>query len=327
MLNAAIIGIGRWGQFLVDSVQGKSELIRFTAGATRTRARAEEFCARTGIDLRDSYDQILSDPAIDAVVLATPHSEHESQIIAAARAGKHVFTEKPFTLDRRSAEAAVAACRKAGVTIALGHNRRFMPNVRALKGMIEAGELGTLLHAESNFSTDLSSVAGQWRDSRSQSPAGGMTSLGIHSLDTLIHLCGLVTEVDARSQRRAIPIDIDDTTAMLLSFENGMTGYLGCMAAGARIWFVRVQGSRGCAEIHDNKRLYTVGADGGLVEVPVENAGDPSTASLAAELEAFAAAATGGPAYPITPEEMVNATATLAAISESVKLRRRIAIR
>jgi len=326
MLNAAIVGIGRWGQLLVDSVQGKSEQIRFVAGVTRTRSKAEEYCAKTGIDLRDGYDQILSDPAVDAVVLATPHTEHESQIIAAAKAGKHVFTEKPFTLDRASAEAAVAACRKAGVTVALGHNRRFMPNVRALKRMIEAGELGTLLHAESNFSADLGFAAGQWRDSRTESPAGGMTSLGIHSLDTLIHLCGPVIEVDARSQRRAIPIDIDDTTVMLLSFENGMTGYLGCMATGARIWFVRVQGSKGCAEIRDNRRLYTVAPDGSLQEVPLDIAGDPATTSLAAELEAFAAAATGGPAYPITPEEMINATAALAAISESAESGRRIAI-
>jgi len=326
MLNTAIVGIGRWGQLLVDSVQGKSDLIRFTAGTTRTRAKAEEFCAKAGIALRDSYDEILADPAVDAVVLASPHSQHEAQIIAAAEAGKHVFTEKPFTLDRPSAERAVAACRKAGVTVALGHNRRFMPNVRELKRMIEAGELGTLLHAESNFSADLGFAAGQWRDSRAESPAGGMTSLGIHSLDTLIHLCGLVTEVDARSQRRAIPIDIDDTTVMLLGFENGMTGYLGCMATGARIWFVRVQGSKGCAEIRDNRRLYRIDENGAPQEVPLEHAGDPAITSLAAELEAFARAATGGTPYPITPEEMVNATATLAAISESAESGRRVAI-
>ena len=143
MLNAAIVGVGRWGRLLVDSVQGKSDLIRFGAGVTRTRAKAEDYCAKSGIELRDTYDQILSDPEIDAVVLATPHTEHESQIIAAAIAGKHVFTEKPFTLDRASAVAALAACRKAGVTVALGHNRRFMANVRELKRMIEAGELAS----------------------------------------------------------------------------------------------------------------------------------------------------------------------------------------
>lgn len=326
MLNAAIIGVGRWGRLLVDSVQGKSDLIRFTAGVTRTRAKAEDYCAKAGIDLRDSYDQILSDPDIDAVVLATPHTEHESQIIAAAKAGKHVFTEKPFTLDRPSAEAAVAACAKAGVALALGHNRRFMANVIELKRQIEAGELGTLMHAESNFSANLGFAAGQWRDSRAESPAGGMTSLGIHALDTLINLCGPITEVDARSQRRAIEIDIDDTTVMLFSFANGMTGYLGCMAATAWIWSLRVIGSKGWAEIPDNETLRICPLDGSVRDVPLDIKGDPGTLSLTAELEAFAAAATGGPPFPITPAEMINISAALAAISESAASGKRVAI-
>jgi predicted dehydrogenase len=92
--------MGTWGQNLVASMQGKSDLIKFVAGATRTPARAEEFAKKHGIRLYDSYEQILADADIDAVVLATPHSAHSEQIIAAARAGKHVFTEKPLGLSR-----------------------------------------------------------------------------------------------------------------------------------------------------------------------------------------------------------------------------------
>ena len=137
MLNAAIVGIGRWGQLLVESVQGKSDQIQFVAGVTRTRAKAEDFCSTHKIDLRDDYAEIIGDSAIDAVVLATPHTQHEEQIIAAAKAGKHVFTEKPFTLSRASAERALAACKEAGVTVAIGHNRRFMKNTEALKAMVK----------------------------------------------------------------------------------------------------------------------------------------------------------------------------------------------
>src|SRR5437763_1544479 len=110
MMRAAIVGIGRWGQTLVGAVQGQSGAFRFTAGHTRTRAKVEAFCARQGIALRDSLDEILADPEIDAVVFATPHSEHGEQVEAAASAGKHVFMEKPFTLDRNS-----AACSLCGV--------------------------------------------------------------------------------------------------------------------------------------------------------------------------------------------------------------------
>ena len=101
MLRAAIVGIGRWGRTLVGAVQGKSAAIRFTAGHNRTRAHAEAFCAEHGIALRDSLAEILADPAIDAVVFATPHSEHGLQVERAAAAGKHVFMEKPFTLEDR----------------------------------------------------------------------------------------------------------------------------------------------------------------------------------------------------------------------------------
>src|ERR1700704_4812150 len=109
MVRAAIVGIGRWGRTLVGAVQGKSETIRFTAGHNRTRAHAEAFCAEHGIALKDSLDDILADPAIDAVVFATPHSEHGAQIERAAAAGKHVMMEKPLTLDRKSAARAIDA--------------------------------------------------------------------------------------------------------------------------------------------------------------------------------------------------------------------------
>ena len=110
VIRAAIVGLGSWGRNLVASVQGKSELIGFVAGATRTPAKAADFARQHGIALRDSYEQLLADPAIDAVVLATPHSMHTAQIVAAARAGKHVFTEKPLGLSREESAAAAAAC-------------------------------------------------------------------------------------------------------------------------------------------------------------------------------------------------------------------------
>src|SRR5689334_20344480 len=124
MVRAAIVGIGRWGRTLVGAVQGKSEQIRFVAGHSRTRANAEEFCAGHGIALRDSLDDILADPAIDAVVFATPHSEHGKQVERAAAAKKHVMMEKPFTLDRKSAARALDAVARASVTLGVAYPRR-----------------------------------------------------------------------------------------------------------------------------------------------------------------------------------------------------------
>src|SRR5690242_14268520 len=148
MLRAAIIGIGTWGRNLVASVQGTSELIRFVAGTTRTPAKAAAFCREQGLRLLDSYEAVLKDPAVDAVVLATPHSQHCAQIVAAARAGKHVFTEKPLGVDAGEAEHAVRECAEHRVTLAVGYNWRFQPALNEAKRMLEDGRLGKLLHIE-----------------------------------------------------------------------------------------------------------------------------------------------------------------------------------
>ena len=107
MIRAAIVGIGTWGQNLVRSVQGKSEDIGFVAGTTGTLSKAQDFSKQNGIALFDSYEKVLQEKSVEAVVLATPHSMHCEQIVAAANAGKHVFVEKPLGLDRKEAERAV----------------------------------------------------------------------------------------------------------------------------------------------------------------------------------------------------------------------------
>ena len=94
MINAAIVRLGRWGQTLVDAVHGKSDEIRFTRGVTRTVANAFAFAEAKGIALDDDYMAMLADPAIDAVVLATPHTLHCEQICAAAEAGINTINAK-----------------------------------------------------------------------------------------------------------------------------------------------------------------------------------------------------------------------------------------
>src|SRR5437763_4515942 len=125
MLKLAIHGQGQWGKRLVDSVK-ESERVRFVKVITR----------------KDDYARELADPAIEGVVLATPHSQHAAQIVAAAKAGKHVFVEKPFALTRASAQSAVDACRAAGVTLGAGFNRRYAPAFVEMRRRIRAGAIG-----------------------------------------------------------------------------------------------------------------------------------------------------------------------------------------
>jgi predicted dehydrogenase len=209
MISAAVVGIGHWGRTLVNAVQGNSDKIRFTAGHTRTRAKAEAFCAEKGIELYDDFDRILADPAIDAVYFATPHSEHGGQVERTAAAGKHVFMEKPFTLDRRSAVAAIAAVERAGVTLGVAYPRRFHPSMKELKARIDDGRLGTIAHCygEQNTPAGLFMASESWRATPQEAPGGAMTALGVHNVDAMIHLFGEIDEVYASSLKCAVGYD------------------------------------------------------------------------------------------------------------------------
>lgn len=305
MLDCAIVGMGNWGRRLVDSVQGLNGAgLRFVAGCTGTPEKARDYASQKGIALRASYEEVLADPSVKAVALATPHGQHAAQVVAAARAGKHVFVEKPFTLTKASAEEAVAACRAAGVVLALGHNRRFLPAVAEMKRMLAAGELGTLLHAEGQFSGPggFAYKPGAWRADRAESPLGGMGGMGIHMVDMLIHLCGRFRDVRVVSERRVLPT-IDDTTAMLATLDSGATVTFATLAAAPRFWRVALFGTDAWAELFGHERLTVFRREGDAEPRAREF---PPTDIERAELEAFAAAAAGGPAYPLPPEEAVH---------------------
>ena len=259
MIRAAIIGMGRWGQNLVNSVQGKSEVIRVVAGATRTLDKARDYAAQQGIKLYDSYEKVLADPAIDAVILATPHTRHAEQIIAAAKAGKHVFCEKPFALTVKSGNAAIRACVRAGVTFGVGFNWRFQPALQEIRRMLEDGRLGKLLHMEGNFCGPSAYRFGQdhWRQAREEGPAGGMTGRGVHVVDAFLYLAGPVASVYAQSLRQVLDHGLDDTTSMLFQFRGGATGYLSTIIATAETWRMQIFGSKGWAEVGDVEHLTT----------------------------------------------------------------------
>jgi predicted dehydrogenase len=327
MIRAAIVGIGRWGRTLVGAVQGSSTAIGFVAGHTRTRSSAEAFCAEHGIALRDDLDAILADPAIDAVVLATPHGEHGAQVERAAAAGKHVFVEKPFTLDARSAEAALEAAARAGVVLAVAYPRRFHPAMIELKARIEDGRLGIPLHcaAAQTSSTGLFMPKEHWRAGPQEGPAGAMSATGVHSLDTMIYLFGHIDEVYCSNLRRVMA-GLEDTTNVALGLANGMSASLFCSLVTAVSYRFAVYGTKGCAELASQDVLRFAP----VPPVPPtgrQTAPEPEIIeyrgfnALVAELEAFAAAIGGGRPYPITAEEILHGVTVFEAIARSAALR------
>src|SRR5215207_2043099 len=124
----------------------------------------------------DNIQALLSDRCVKAIVLATPHSLHAQQVAAAARAGKHVFCEKPLAMTSADADAALDAVRTTRVTLGLGYNRRFHPEMTRLRERIRSGGLGTLLHVEATmtFPNALSVSAEAWRARPEEMPCGGL---------------------------------------------------------------------------------------------------------------------------------------------------------
>ena len=230
MIRAAIIGLGRWGRTQVGAIQGNSSEFRFIAGHSRTRATAASFCAEHSIAYRDNLDEILADPDIDAVVFATPHSQHGEQVERAAAAGKHIFMEKPFTLDLKSAEAALAAVARAGVVLGVAYPRRFHPAMIELKTRLADGRLGLPTHAETAQAASAGHFMPEgyyWRADPQEAPAGAMTATGVHNLDALIYLFGRIDEVYCLNLHRVMT-RLEDTTSVLMRFENGMSASLYC---------------------------------------------------------------------------------------------------
>jgi predicted dehydrogenase len=302
MIRAAIVGLGRWGRNLVEASLGHARL-NIVRAVEPDIGGARDFCAAHRLDLTGDLDAVLADSTIDAVLLATPHSLHQAQVIACAAAQKHVFCEKPLALRRADAARMFEACRKAGVVLAVGHNRRFWPSMRALRETVARGELGTILHVEGHNSNENSqSITAGWRLSPLESPGGGLTGAGLHVLDAFVSLLGPVRRVYAQLNSREQGPPPLDTALLTLDFVNGVTGTLATVRATPLYWRVHVFGTEGSAEVLDEVTmiLRKSGSE-------PHRTSDTAIGVLRAELNAFAASIEHKRPFPV-PEADVLAT-------------------
>jgi predicted dehydrogenase len=302
MIRAAIVGLGRWGRALVEASTGHARL-NIVRAVEPDIGGARDFCAAHHLELTADLDAVLLDSTIDAVLLATPHSLHPAQVIACAAAQKHVFCEKPLALRRADAARMFDACRKAGVALAVGHNRRFWPSMRALREMVASGELGAILHVEWHNSNENSqSVTAGWRLSPEESPGGGLTGAGLHVLDAFVSLLGPVRRVYAQLNSREQGPPPLDTTLLALDFASGMTGALATVRATPLYWRVHVFGTKGSAEVLDEVTMILRKSGSGPQRMSY-----PAVDVLRAELDAFADLITHKRPFPV-PEADVLAT-------------------
>lgn len=315
-IKTAIVGFGRWGQLLFNA--GKHcEKLDVTAVVTRTPSKVQSFCSDAGLSLTDDLDKVLADESIEALVIATPHTQHYEQLLKAASAAKHVYCEKPFTLQGDQASQAIEALADNGCKVAIGHNRRFAPNTLAMKKMIEQGWFGDLVHIDGVFHAHMAQSKGRWRDSVAESPAGGMTSLGIHVVDMFINLMGPVKGLRASSDRIAPSCAFDDNTMASMTFDSGARGQLTTITSTAMRWQIALYGTNGWAELRGLDQLVIQPLEGAYEEIHYPGFAYPGEASITAALDAFATDIQGGEPFAVSPQEIVHGTRVLQTIIRS----------
>ena len=312
-LRVGSIGLGWWGEMLA----GKAALaeIDVVSCFARTEQTRNEFADAHNARPAATLDQLLGNPDVEAVLIATPHSTHADLVARAAAAGKHVFVDKPFTLTVAEAKRATAAAQAAGVALQVGHNRRRQPATRRLKQLVDDGSLGMIHYAEANLSypKGLNPRSG-WRGEPSESPAGGMTGLGVHMVDNLIYLLGRPTRVAAMSRQTIGVSKLDDVTTATLEFENGALASLGTSMVIPDIARTALWGTEAAAwNENDGEHFYLqkVG-EKERSEQPVD-----TLDTIKDELEEFARNVRTGTMPETGGQEAIEVTAVLEGVVES----------
>ena len=323
-LRAASLGMGWWPDVLADAVQ-KTDKIEIAACFTRSEEKRAAFAEKYGCEAAASYEEILADDSIEAVINTTPNHVHLETTRAAARAGKHVFLDKPIAHTVAHGRAIARACAEAGVVLAIGYQRRRESHFRWIKGEIEAGGFGRLVQAECNISRDREGrfKPGHWRYQSEAMPGGVMLQIGIHYADVLTYLLGPVAAVSGRAAQLVLPGENPDVANLILEHECGAISNLAASYASASEYYLmNVYGKEATAyyALFDGLRVLYRGE-----KAPRPVACEKNDAILE-ELEEFADAVRGGAPPEMGGEEAVASLAVIRAGARAAREGRRVEV-
>ena len=305
---------------------GAGDIVRRrVAGALReARGSALVAVSRAQADLVDAFARevgaghawprwrdLVADPGIDAVYVATPVSLHAEQTIAAADAGKHVLCEKPMAMSAAECDRMIAACRANRVILAVAYYRRFYPAVVRIKSLLDAGVIGTPVFAQMTAFEPFDPRPGApryWLVERAQSGGGPMADFGCHRLEVLLNLLGPATHASSEIRTAALQREVEDTAVALLHFARGATAVVAVSNAAAdRQDTLDIFGTRGSIRVASlNGGTIAIRADGG----ERSEAHPPASNVHLPLVEDFLEAIRGGRA-PAVDGEMGRAVAVL----------------
>jgi predicted dehydrogenase len=323
-LRVACIGMGWWSDVLADAM-GRSGRLRIVSCYSRSSAKREAFASKYGCRAAGTYDEVLADPQVEAIVNTTPNPTHLETTAPAAEAGKHVFLDKPIANTIEDARAITKACHEAGVVLALGYQRRRESQFRWIRERIDAGGFGKLVNAEANISRDrLGKIdLTSWRYNAAGMPGGVMLQIGIHYTDVLEYLLGPITAVSAHAAQLVLPGDNPDVASLVLEHRGGALSTLNASYASAsEHYVVNVYGKEASAYFDHQAglRFLQRGVNGVSPVALVKN--DP----IVEELEEFADAARGGTAPEMDGERGTASLAVVLAGVRSARERRRVEV-
>ena len=322
-MKVACLGMGWWSDVLADAIK-RSGKLDIVSCYSRSREKREKFAAKYGCKAAGSYEEILENPKVEGIINTTPNSVHRETTIAAAKAGKHTFLDKPIANTIEDARALTEACRKAKVVLALGYQRRRESQFRWIKERIES--FGTLVNAEANISRDrLGKIdLTSWRYTAEGMPGGVMLQIGIHYTDVLEYLIGPVTAVNGRFVRLVLPGDNPDVASLVLEHENGALSTLNASYASASEYYLmNIYGKEASAyyDLHTGLRWLKRGST--QSEAVSVGKNDP----LVEELEEFARAVRGDGEPEMDGERSTRSLAVLLAGIKSAREGRRVEIK
>jgi predicted dehydrogenase len=323
-LRVACLGMGWWSDVLADAIV-RSGKLKIAVCYTRSEEKRAKFAAKYGCKAAPSYEAILEDRSIEAIVNTTPNNVHLETTRAAAAAGKHVFLDKPIANTVTDARAITAACRKAGVVLAIGYQRRREGQFRWIRRQIDDGVFGRLVNAEANISRDrLGKIdLSSWRYQAEGMPGGVMLQIGVHYTDVLEYLLGPVKAVSGSLAQLVLPGDNPDVASLILEHESGALSTVNASYASASEYYlVNVYGKEASAyyDFHQGLRFLKRGAER---SEPVAVA---KIDAFVDELEEFARAARGEGRPEMDGEAATRSLAVIRAGIESARTGRRVTI-
>ena len=313
-MKVACIGMGWWSDVLADAIKRSGKLA--IAGCySRSADKRDKFAAKYGCRAFPSYEAVLADRGIEAIINTTPNAAHLETTRAAAEAGKHVFLDKPIANTIADARAITQACRKARVVLALGYQRRRENHFRWIKRQIQEGSFGRLVNAEANISRDrLGQIdLTSWRYTAEGMPGGVMLQIGIHYTDVLEYLLGPVKAANGQLARLVLPGDNPDVASLVLEHDNGALSTLNASYASASEYYLmNIYGKEASAyyDLHQGLRVLKRGTRN-ATPVPAEK-----NDTIVEELEEFVRAVRGDGEPEMDGE---RSTASLAVILAGIR--------